>query len=61
MTTLTHQSSNESNAAIESGRYTGALADPIGVQLLFVLPVICYLYILDYTVCGSRPIAAARA
>lgn len=33
----------------------GALADSIGLQLSFVLPMICYLYIAFYGVQGSKP------
>jgi MFS transporter, FHS family, L-fucose permease len=39
----------------------GALADRIGIQHAFVLPAVCYLYILFYAIWGSRPaVAAAR-
>ena len=33
----------------------GALADKVGIQHAFVLPIICYLYIAYYGVSGSRP------
>jgi MFS transporter, FHS family, L-fucose permease len=33
----------------------GALADHIGIQHAFILPVLCYLYILFYALKGSRP------
>ena len=33
----------------------GMLADSIGVQLAFVLPAVCYLYIAYYGVKGSKP------
>ena len=33
----------------------GMLADSIGVQLAFVLPAVCYLYIAYYGVKGSQP------
>ncbi len=33
----------------------GAIADRIGIQEAFILPVICYLYIVFYAVRGSRP------
>lgn len=33
----------------------GALADKIGVQHAFVLPVLCYLYIASYGLWGSKP------
>ena len=32
----------------------GALADRIGVQHAFVLPLLCYAYIVFYSVRGSR-------
>jgi FHS family L-fucose permease-like MFS transporter len=34
---------------------TAALADRIGIHHAFVIPAICYLYILYYAVSGSRP------
>jgi FHS family L-fucose permease-like MFS transporter len=33
----------------------GALADKVGIQHSFVLPVICYLYIAYYGLWGSKP------
>ncbi|GAA5441973.1 L-fucose-proton symporter [Microbulbifer sp. NBRC 101763] len=33
----------------------GVLADQVGVQLAFVLPIFCYLYILYYGVIGHQP------
>ncbi len=38
----------------------GALADRIGIHHAFVIPAICYLYILYYAVSGSRPTAFAQ-
>ena len=35
----------------------GALADRIGIQHAFVIPALCYVYILYYAVRGSRPVA----
>jgi len=35
----------------------GVLADIIGVQLSFILPVLCYIYIVAYGVIGSKPSA----
>ena len=32
----------------------GALADRIGIHLAFVLPAVCYLYIVYYGLRGSR-------
>jgi FHS family L-fucose permease-like MFS transporter len=36
----------------------GAIADRIGIHHAFVLPVICYLYIVYYAFRGSKPVAA---
>jgi MFS transporter, FHS family, L-fucose permease len=33
----------------------GVLADRIGLQLAFILPAVCYLYIMSYGFVGSRP------
>jgi MFS transporter, FHS family, L-fucose permease len=33
----------------------GALADSVGIQLAFILPVLCYLYIVFYGFSGSKP------
>jgi FHS family L-fucose permease-like MFS transporter len=33
----------------------GALADRVGIQHAFILPVICYLYIAYYGMWGSKP------
>jgi MFS transporter, FHS family, L-fucose permease len=33
----------------------GAIADRVGLHHAFVLPVICYLYILFYALVGSKP------
>ena len=38
----------------------GALADRFGIHHAFVLPAICYLYILYYALRGSRPTAFAQ-
>lgn len=35
----------------------GSLADTIGLQSSFILPVICYLYIAYYGVIGSKPVS----
>jgi FHS family L-fucose permease-like MFS transporter len=37
----------------------GILADRVGIHAAFVLPVICYAYIVFYGFAGSRPIHAA--
>ena len=39
----------------------GALADRIGLQTAFVLPAVCYLYIVYYGRRGSRPVARRAA
>ena len=43
----------------------GALADSIGIHLAFILPAVCYLYIVYYGLLGSRhgdvPVQAAEA
>ena len=33
----------------------GAMADSIGIHQAFILPVICYLYIVFYALRGSKP------
>jgi len=33
----------------------GALADRIGLHLAFVLPAVCYIYIMFYGFAGSKP------
>ena len=33
----------------------GAIADRVGLHHAFVLPVICYVYILFYALIGSKP------
>jgi FHS family L-fucose permease-like MFS transporter len=37
----------------------GALADRIGIHHAFLLPAICYVYIVYYGFKGSRPVHAA--
>ena len=39
----------------------GALADRVGIQHAFILPVICYLYIAYYGMWGSRPTRTVTA
>ena len=39
----------------------GAIADRIGIHHAFILPVICYLYIVYYAFRGSRPVIPASA
>ena len=38
----------------------GALADRIGIHHAFIIPAVCYLYILYYAVRGSRPTEFAQ-
>lgn len=38
----------------------GALADRIGIHHAFIIPAVCYLYILYYAVSGSRPTEFAQ-
>mgnify|MGYP003631780585 FL=1 len=35
----------------------GVLADMVGVQLSFIIPTICYIYIVTYGIIGSKPSA----
>jgi FHS family L-fucose permease-like MFS transporter len=37
----------------------GALADRMGIQHAFILPAVCYLYILYYAIRGSKPVVMA--
>jgi FHS family L-fucose permease-like MFS transporter len=39
----------------------GMLADRIGVQAAFILPLVCYIYIAFYGMYGYRPTAASYA
>ena len=39
----------------------GALADRVGIQNAFILPVICYLYIAYYGLWGSKPVRRITA
>jgi len=39
----------------------GALADKVGIQHAFILPVICYLYIAWFGMWGSKPKRTAAA
>lgn len=38
----------------------GMLADSIGVQLAFILPALCYLYIAYYGLSGSKPVVTRQ-
>jgi FHS family L-fucose permease-like MFS transporter len=57
--TLTGSGSGLLNMAIVGGAIVpllvGSLADHYGIQLAFIVPVICYLYILFYGLSGSKP------
>jgi FHS family L-fucose permease-like MFS transporter len=37
----------------------GVLADQVGIHHAFILPVICYLYIVYYAFRGSKPVVTA--
>ena len=39
----------------------GLLADHVGIHLAFILPAICYLYIVFYGFRGSKPVGTAAA
>ena len=56
---LTGTGSGLMNMAIVGGAiipvFQGAIADHIGIHHAFLLPVICYLYILFYALKGSSP------
>src|SRR5262249_42033526 len=56
---LTERGSGLLNMAIVGGAILplaqGAIADRIGIQHAFFVPVICYLYIVFYGLSGSRP------
>lgn len=60
---LTSQGSSLMIMAIVGGAIIpviqGKLADTVGIQLAFVLPALCYLYIAFYGFMGSRPRAKA--
>jgi len=60
---LTGDASGLLNTAIVGGAIIpvleGALADRIGLHHAFILPAVCYLYILYYALKGSKPVAAA--
>ena len=56
---LTPSGSGLINMAIVGGAtiplIQGALADRVGIQHAFILPVLCYMYIVFYALRGSRP------
>lgn len=62
---LTGTGSGLLNMAIVGGAIApvlqGAIADRVGLHHAFVLPVICYLYILFYALSGSKPNSARNA
>lgn len=39
----------------------GALADKVGIQYAFILPIICYLYVAYYGLSGYKPTRSERA
>jgi MFS transporter, FHS family, L-fucose permease len=55
---LTGNASGVLNMAIVGGAILpvlqGVIADHVAIHHAFVLPVVCYLYILFYGVCGSK-------
>jgi FHS family L-fucose permease-like MFS transporter len=57
--TLSGNGSGLLNMAIVGGAILpivqGVIADRVGIHHAFVLPVICYLYILFYALSGSKP------
>ena len=56
---LTGSGSGLLNMAIVGGAIVplivGSLADRFGIQHAFIIPVVCYLYILYYGLIGSKP------
>ena len=56
---LTGSGSGVLNMAIVGGAILpviqGAIADTVGLHHAFILPVLCYLYILFYGLSGSKP------
>jgi FHS family L-fucose permease-like MFS transporter len=60
---LTGEGSGLLIAAIVGGAIVpvleGALADRIGIHLAFVIPALCYLYIVFYGFRGSKPVTAS--
>jgi FHS family L-fucose permease-like MFS transporter len=56
---LTSRGSGVLNMAIVGGAilplFQGALADSMGIQSAFFVPVLCYVYILYYALSGSKP------
>ena len=62
---LTGNGSGLLNMAIVGGAILpviqGAIADRVGLHHAFVLPVICYLYILFFALSGSKPNSARNA
>jgi FHS family L-fucose permease-like MFS transporter len=39
----------------------GELADKVGIQYAFIVPILCYLYVVHYGLSGSKPTRAAAA
>ncbi len=62
---LTGDASGILNMAIVGGAVIpliqGVIADHVGIHHAFILPVICYLYILFYALSGSKPRSARAA
>lgn len=61
---LTGSGSGILNMAIVGGAILpliqGVIADHIGLHHAFFVPVVCYLYILFYGLCGSKPDSKRR-
>jgi len=62
---LTGSGSGVLNMAIVGGAILpviqGAIADTVGLHHAFILPVLCYLYILFYGLSGSKPNSLRQA
>ena len=62
---LTGNGSGLLNMAIVGGAILpviqGTIADQVGLHHAFVIPVVCYLYILFYALSGSKPNSARYA
>ena len=62
---LTGSGSGVLNMAIVGGAVLpviqGAIADTVGLHHAFILPVLCYLYILFYGLSGSKPNSVRHA
>jgi FHS family L-fucose permease-like MFS transporter len=61
---LTGNGSGVLNMAIVGGAilpvFQGVIADSVGIHHAFIIPVICYLYIVFYALSGSKPNSEQR-